>query len=522
MPVFNFVRASFYRDSVTLMRLARDMEAVAGVTAAAAMMGTPHNRALLDQAGLLAAEGAGAQPADLIIAVAADSAAAADAARAAAERALLAPRATAAVGSSGAAPRTLAAATKILPDANLALISVPGAYAGAEALKALRAGLHVMLFSDNVPVETEIECKRVALERGLLMLGPDCGTAILDGVPLGFANAVPRGPIGLAAASGTGLQEVTCTIAREGDGISQAIGVGGRDLADDVGGLMMLRALELLAADVDTRVVCVIGKPPGAGVARRLADALAKLAKPCVACFPWFAVGATVGPTELGGCPTVGPTELGGRGVHVAATLEDAGRAAVALARGKTPTATEFTLPAADVTRLVADAARGLAPDQRYVRGVYSGGTLAYEALGLLAQSLGDVGPSLTAGGPGHAVVDLGEDVFTLGRPHPMIDGRVRREWIDKEGRDAGTAVLLLDVVLGYGAHRDPAGEILPAIRAVRERRPLAVVASVCGTDADPQSRTAQVDRLRRAGVIVMESNAQAARLAAAIARRAR
>jgi len=156
------------------------------------------------------------------------------------------------------------------------------------------------------------------------------------------------------------------------------------------------------------------------------------------------------------------------------------------------------------------------------VRGVYSGGTLAYEALGLLAQSLGDVAPSLTAGGPGHAVVDLGEDVFTLGRPHPMIDGRVRREWIDKEGRDAGTAVLLLDVVLGYGAHRDPAGEILPAIRAVRERRPLAVVASVCGTDADPQSRTAQVDRLRRAGVIVMESNAQAARLAAAIARRAR
>jgi succinyl-CoA synthetase alpha subunit len=519
MPVFNFVRASFYRDSVTLMRLAREMEAVAGVTAAAAMMGTPHNRALLEQAGLLAGEGAGAQPADLVIAVAADSAAAAEAARAAAERALLAPRPSAAGPARAAAPRTLAAATKILPDANLALISVPGAYAGAEALKALRAGLHVMLFSDNVPVETEIECKRVALERRLLMLGPDCGTAILDGVPLGFANAVPRGVIGLAAASGTGLQEVTCTIAREGEGVSQAIGVGGRDLADDVGGLMMLRALELLAADAATRVVCVVGKPPGAGVARRLADALAKLAKPCVACFPVFAVGA---PAQGLQRPTVDPSELGGRGVHVAATLEDAGRAAVALARGKTPTATEFTLPPADVARLVADAAGGLAPGQRFVRGVYSGGTLAYEAVGLLAQSLDDVAPSLTAGGPGHRVVDLGDDVFTLGRPHPMIDGRVRREWIDKEGRDAGTAVLLLDVVLGYGAHPDPAGEILPAIGAVRERRPLAVVASVCGTDADPQSRAAQVERLRRAGVIVMDGNAQAARLAAAIARRAR
>src|SRR5438552_4168352 len=220
MPAFNFVRASFYQDSVTLMRLSRDMEAVPGVTAAAAMMGTPHNRELLQQAGLLAPEGAAAGPADLVIAVIADSPAAADAARAAAEHALLARRAIAVGNTTAATPRTLTSALKILPDANLALISVPGAYAGAQALQALRAGLHVMLFSDNVPVETEVALKRLALERGLLMMGPDCGTAIVDGVPLGFANAVPRGRIGLAAASGTGLQETTCTIAREGEGAS--------------------------------------------------------------------------------------------------------------------------------------------------------------------------------------------------------------------------------------------------------------------------------------------------------------
>src|SRR2546428_187219 len=392
MPAFNFVRASFSEDSVTLMRLSRDMEAVPGVTAAAAMMGTPHNRELLQQAGLLAPEGAAAGPADLVIAVIADSPAAADAARAAAEHALLARRAIAVGATTAAPPRTLTSALKILPDANLALISVPGAYAGAEALQALRAGLHVMLFSDNVPVETEVALKRLALERGLLMMGPDCGTAIVDGVPLGFANAVPRGRIGLAAASGTGLQETTCTIAREGEGVSQAIGVGGRDLSDEVGGLMMLRALELLAGDAATEVVCIVGKPPGAGVARRLADAAAKAGKPRVGYFPG----------------------------------------------GGTPAA-----------------------------------------------------------------------------------GRVRREWIDREGRDAGTAVLLVDVVLGYGAHRDPAGEIVPAIRAVRARRPLAVVASVCGTDGDPQSRAAQIATLRDAGVIVMDGNAQAARLAAAIARRA-
>jgi FdrA protein len=498
MPSFNFVRKSFYRDSVTLMRLAHDMEAVAGVTRAAAMMGTPHNRALLAEAGLLASEGAAAEPADLIVAVAADSADAAEAARAAAERALLAIKPTAGGATSAAAPRTLSSALRTRPDANLALISVPGAYAGAEALRALHAGLHVMLFSDNVPVEAEVECKRVARERGLLMMGPDCGTAILDGVPLGFANAIPRGRIGVAAASGTGLQEVTCTIARAGEGVSQAIGVGGRDLSDEVGGVMMLRAIEMLGADPDTDVVCVIGKPPGRDVARRLADAAAKVAKPCVAWFP------TASPPP--GC------------WHLAATLEGAGRAAVALRRGTTPAAIELTPSNADVAQLVADAARGLGPRHRYVRGIYSGGTLAYEAMRLLAGTLADVAPSMTQGGPGHRVVDLGEDVFTLGRPHPMIDGRVRREWIDKEGRDESTAVLLLDVVLGYGAHPDPAGEILPAIRAVRVQRPLAVVASVCGTDADPQSRTAQVERLRAAGVVVMDSNAQAARLAAAIA----
>ena len=506
MPAFNFVRTSYYRDSVTLMRLSRDMEGVAGVRAAAAMMGTPHNLALLEQAGLLTRDGAAAGPADLIIAVVADSAAAADAARGAAEHALAASKPPV-PSAATAAPRTLASALQMLPDANVALVSVPGAYAGAEALKALRAGLHVMLFSDNVPVETEIECKRVALERGLLMMGPDCGTAILDGVPLGFANAVPRGRIGLAAASGTGLQEVTCTIARDGEGVSQAIGVGGRDLSDEIGGVMMLRALELLAADAETDVVCVIGKPAGARVAPRLAEALAKVGKPCVVWLPASPAGLSA---------------LRGHNVHVAATLEDAGRAAVALVRGTTPRPADFTHAAADVARLVADAARSLATDQRYVRGLYAGGTLAYEAAGLLAQSLENVARSPTGDAPGHRVVDLGADVFTLGRPHPMIDGGVRREWIDKEGRDSSTAVLLLDVVLGYGAHPDPAGEVLPAIRAVRARRPVAVVASVCGTDDDPQSRAAQVERLRGAGVLVMESNAQAARLAAAIARSAR
>src|SRR2546428_2238013 len=284
MDAWNFVRRSSYHDSVTLMRLTRALESASGVSRGAAMMGTPRILAWLRGTGLRAGDGETAAPTDLVIAVLADSWGAADAARAAAESALVARRTLAGQGVAPR-PRTLAGALRAMPGATLALISVPGAYAGAEALKALHAGLHVMLFSDNVPLATEVELKRLARERGLFLMGPDCGTAIVNGVPLGFANAVPRGRIGIAAASGTGLQEVTCLIAAAGEGVSHAIGVGGRDLSDEVGGLMMAEALEALAADPATVVICVIGKPPGAETVKTLRSRLASLATPCVVHF---------------------------------------------------------------------------------------------------------------------------------------------------------------------------------------------------------------------------------------------
>jgi len=522
VPVWNFVRRSVYQDSVTLMRLTHDMEAVAGVRRAAAMMGTPSNRALLGQAGLLDADGETAGPVDLVIAVVADIAAAAEAALAAAEAALAALRV--APAPRAARPRTLAGALRALPDATLALISVPGAYAGAEARRALDAGLHVMLFSDNVPLETEIELKRVARERDLFVMGPDCGTAIVAGVRLGFANAVPRGRIGLVAASGTGLQEVSCRLAAEGEGVSHALGVGGRDLSDAVGGIMTLAALAALADDAATEVVVLVGKTPGPTVAARVAEVLATLGKPSVVAVvagdarPAWGVG---GLFEKGVAPHGRST-----GVHAAATLEDAALAAVALARGEVPRAVEFSLPAMEIERLVTAQAGALVTGQRFVRGVYSGGTLAWEAVALLAARLPEVAPGVGGEGAGHRVVDLGADVFTVGRPHPMIDGAVRCEWIEREAADPATAVLLLDVVLGYGAHPDPAGDLAPALQGARRAasaagRGLAIVASVTGTERDPQVRSVQAAALRRAGVVVLDSNAQAARLAALIAARA-
>ena len=405
---------------------------------------------------------------------------------------------------------------------------MPGAYAGAEARRALDAGLHVMLFSDHVPLETEVELKHTALQRGLFLMGPDCGTAILAGVPLGFANAVPRGRIGLVAASGTGLQEVSCRLAAEGEGVSHAIGVGGRDLSDAVGGIMTLAALAALADEPATEVVVVVGKPPGPRVAARLVESLSALGKPSVVC--------TVGGTLLSNRSLTFPAGLAppvtivsrpvGAHVHRAATLEDAAVAAVALARGEAPRAVELALPAAEIERLVTEQARALGPGQRFVRGVYAGGTLAWEAVTLLGARLPAVVPGVRGDGDGHRVIDLGDDVHTIGRPHPMIDGAGRRERIAREAADPTTALVLLDVVLGYGAHHDPAAELAPALEAARREagaagRGLTVVASVTGTEADPQRRSRQVAALRQARVLVMDSNAQAARLAALVAARA-
>jgi FdrA protein len=394
-------------------------------------------------------------------------------------------------------PTTIAEGVAELRGANLVLISTPGPYATAEALKALKAGLHVFLFSDNVPLEDEIELKRIARSKRLLLMGPDCGTAILDGVPLGFANAVRRGDIGLIGATGTGLQQVTALIDRAGGGVSQAIGVGGRDLDQRVGGVMMLAALERLASDDSTKVIVLLSKPPAPLVAARVLGAARLTGKPIVVNF-------------LGTDPEV----LRPTGAMPAVTLEDAAEMAVALSRGD-PTVPSDSGLAEDELTAVRAQTDPLLPEQREIRGLYSGGSLADEAKIVLKN---EVGPVAAA----HEVIDLGGDEFTRGRPHPLIDPRLRGEHIVAAARESTVAVILLDVVLGYGAHPDPGGALVPAIEEAREAarnagRHLAIVASVCGTERDPQGLVQQEARLADAGVLLARSNARATRLAAAI-----
>jgi len=516
MALRTLVKQGAYYDSVTLMQVAKALLATPGIEDAAAWMGTEANRGLLAAAGLLTPQAEAASADDLMVCVKATGQAEAEAALARVDDLLAQSRAGRTSGPAHQ-PHTLTAALTATPDANLAIISVAGRYAAHQARQALERGLHVFLFSDNVPLEKEVALKRLARQRGLFLMGPDAGTAIVNGVALGFANAVPRGNIGLVAASGTGLQAVTSLIAREGGGVSQAIGVGGRDMTAEVGGIMMLAGLEALQADPETNVITLISKPPHPTVTARVLAQVRACNKPTVVCF-------------LGGDVST----IRQAGAIPAATLDEAALLAVALARGDDPTAAAARLVGRDEQlEPQAVAAMGrLQPGQRYLRGLFSGGTFCYEAMLVLTDLIG----ALNSNAPldaahrladphhslGHTCVDLGEDAFTQSRLHPMLDPDLRNRRIVREARDPETAIVLLDVVLGHGVHPDPAGAATPAIRqaqleAAAQGREIVFVASVCGTEGDPQNLSEQEAKLRRAGVLVVESNAAAARLAGLI-----
>ena len=490
--VVNEVRRGFYLDSVALMRLSAEMAGFPGVEDAVAMVGTPSNLEIMREAGLLAPPGEAAGPNDLVVAARADDEAAAGAALSHAWTAL---ERRSVEGESGEwRPRTLDGALDAMVDANLVLVSTPGAYAAREARHALERGLNVMIFSDNVSLESERTLKERAHSLGLLVMGPDCGTAYIAGTPLAFANVVPRGRIGVISASGTGLQEVAVLLARAGAGISHGIGVGGRDLSDAVGGVSTLDAIDLLASDAGTDHVVLVSKPPGPRAARRVFERLAAARKPSTA----VVFGADGIEPPPGGpilVPTLKDAVERATGSRIAADY-DAG----AVARG---------------------VAARLEPGRRSLRGLFCGGTLATEAHAVLEAAGLEVASNTASPGPHgsnspHTVVDLGADEYTVGRAHPMIDPALRIEKLREALAEPDVAVVLLDVVLGLGAHPDPARPVCDAVRNANGGG-AAVIASVCGTRDDPQDREHQSAMLGDAGVTVAPSNADAAAVAAAI-----
>ncbi|MGD9529826.1 protein FdrA [Pseudonocardia sp.] len=503
------VKRETYVDSVVQLFGTRAMRDVDGVDWAAAAMATPANLETLraegfDLADLADIETAGAN--DLFLAVRATSDEAVAAARAAAESAMFSAdeRGGDHGGEAAERPvRSLAEALARAPGSNVAVVSVPGDYAALEAHKALSAGLDVLLFSDNVPVEEEVELKDRATRLGRLVMGPGAGTAMLGRTCLGFANVVKPGRVAVVAAAGTGAQEAAGLVDRWGLGVSHVIGLGGRDLTSAIGGRMALSAVRTLVADPGTDVVLLVSKPPAVEVARAVVAAAA--GKPLVA--------ALIGvPAEFGAPP----------GATVTRTLEAGAVAAVAAAGGQAPD------PAEGLVERVAVAAAALGPERTLVRGLYSGGTLCYESLVVLADVLGpvysntpiDKSLGLPAPPGAHVCLDLGEEEYTKGRPHPMIDPEARIALLKEEGADPAVAAILLDVVLGYGAHADPAGELAPICAEITADGGPQVVVYVLGTEGDPQGYAAQRKAFEQAGCVVTDTAARAALAAAALATR--
>ena len=512
-----FVKKDSYFDSVSLMLMSRELKTTSGVADAMVAMGTAMNIDLLKTMGFAASEFVDVTPNDLLIAIDASNSEALEAAIDFASEALVRKKTPISGDGAKSEPTSTKLAVEQLAGANMAVISLPGTYAVREAHKALQLGLHVMLFSDNVSLDDEIALKTMGREKGLLVMGPDCGTAIINGKPLCFANVVRRGPVGIVGASGTGIQEVTCLVDRAQSGISQAIGTGGRDLKNDkVGGTTMLMAIEALAQDKGTKVIVVISKPPAKSMADKVISALEQTGKPAVVFF-------------IGLEPE---TRDAKSKVHFATNLEQTADMAIALTKNQPYTYKDFTLSDKDIKALIERETKGMNANQKFIRGYYTGGTLADEAWILLHKLTGavfsnnqtncDFVPPDPHKSIGHTVVDLGDDIFTVGRPHPMIDPSTRTDRMLAEIDDQEIAVVLIDLVLGYGSHEDPAGALVPTIMAMREAACkrggyLPVLASITGTQSDFQNFVNQKAKLESIGCVVLPSNYQASMLAVKI-----
>lgn len=477
------VRPNRYIDSVRLMHVSKRLSDHPGVTDAFVVMATAANVAMARGAGYRSDALAHAGPDDLLACVTAID-------PGTAERVL--DELDALLDEQPSGERTAATLEEAIaqaPDAGVVAISVPGSFAADLAMDSLDNGLNVFLFSSNVPLEREIELKAQAHRRGLIVMGPDCGTAIVSGAGLGFANGVRRGSIGVIGSSGTGMQSVTSLIHQFGAGISHAIGVGSRDMTDEVGGTSTLDALDALDADPTTEVIVVISKKIGDRVRPRLEQRLSASRKHIIECH--LAPG--------------GPT------------LEETARRAVAVAG---------VMQSSPIDEGVVPERRSPHPTRRYVRGLFAGGTFCYESqmialdAGLETRSNAPLLPHMLMADPdlstGHCLIDMGSEGYTNGRPHPMIDARARCDRLMREGRDPETAVVLFDVVLGFGAAIDPAGDLVRALKEVEQDSDgeIVLLTSVCGTDLDPQGLDGQVKTLEDAGVTVYPSNAAATRAA--------
>ena len=502
------VRKGAYYDSVTLMLISKEIKKLEGVESALIGMGTDLNKELAANLNISNEEIANCGVNDLFISVLGNVEI--EVVSNLVEE-LLSKKKSSSVDDYK--PVSLDSAISIQSDSNLAIISIAGRYAVEETEKCLEKGLNVLLFSDNVSVEDERRLKEMARERNLLVMGPDCGTAIINNVPLAFANKIRKGSIGIVGASGTGIQEVTVLIHKLGAGVSQVIGTGGRDLKASIGGITMLQGIEALKYDEDTKVIVLISKPPEKSVMDKVLEAARDTGKPTVVCF-------------IGG----NKEEIIGGNIVFTPSLEEAAKKSVSFIKNINEIELEsINEEMKEKNEAIIEKFRtNVKPSQKYLRGLFTGGTLAYELMNYMEQQGFEINSNIATKkeyelknpniSVGNTVIDFGDDHFTLGRPHPMIDPSTRAERIEKELLDEEVAVVVMDFVLGYGSNEDPVGETIPSILKAKEiaaskGNTVLFLAYVCGTDDDPNDYRGSVKRLQDLDIVVVESNYQAAKL---------
>lgn len=486
------IKKGNYHDSVVLMLLTNKISTMEGVSKVSIMMATPSNKDIYKESGMATPELLEAGSNDMAIVVETQDDIIDEVLKEVDE---FFKSQSAKSNKKGESDTVISwdKALEKLPDANLAVISTPGIYAASEADRALDENLNVFMFSDNVTLEDEKRLKEKAHKKGLLVMGPDCGTGIIKGVPIAFTNNVTPGKIGIVGASGTGIQELTTIIDRLGEGVTNAIGTGGRDLSEHIEAITMMDSINAMEEDKDTEVIIVISKPPAEKVRNQVVERLRHFKKPVVTLF-------------LGEKPEVHEENF-----YHAYTLDEAARIAVRLLRNERVQGDKFKV---NVDK------NFCAKENKTIKGYYSGGTLAAEAAMMIRDILDLSVPLGKQEGymlntSGHIVVDLGDDKYTQGKPHPMIDPTKRVECMKEAAEDESTGVILFDIVLGYGSHEDMAGSLLPAIKELQEKakqknRDLYFVTTICGTRKDYQNYDKQKKIMEDAGVIVCESNKQA------------
>ncbi len=511
------IKKGEYYDSVSLMLVSKEVTKMEGVIDVAIVMGNDQNKSILETSHLLLDEFKDAIDSDLLIAVKCETKEKVDEALIRIDE-ILKEKKDRSLAAGEYHPKSIDGALEFMPNANMVIISVAGKYAGDEAMKALKKGLHVMLFSDNVTLEKEKELKEYAKKEGLLVMGPDCGTAIINGVPLGFANVVNKGDIGIVAASGTGLQEVSSIISNNGCGISQGIGTGGRDVKSAIGGIMMIEGIKALNNDPETKVITLVSKPPSDDVLEKIVLFIAEnVTKPTVGIF----LGGNIEKFENS---KIIPAE----------TLEEAALISCAFSQGKPLDEFKISLQKRDenIEEKVKKEIEKMNDKQKYIRGLFTGGTLCDEAMLISRKIIGEVygnspiNPDFKLKdswkSQENSFIDLGEDEFTVGRPHPMIDYSLRNKKIIEEAKDPEVAVILLDVVLGYGSTMIPHEELAPVIREAKEiaekdGRYLSIIITITGTEKDPQKLKEVDETLISEGAIIFKSNAYASLFASKI-----